>query len=149
MALEREIQALKASIEASYDDGDFERWKALVAPDYVCRNPAAPHPLTADEVARRIGELRAAFPDLSVRVEDLFGEGDRAVARVVLRGTHRGPFLGVPPTGNRVEVGWIEIDRFENGKIAETWYWIDMLGLLHQIGATTRVPAQPDQLQPA
>ncbi len=39
------------------------------------------------------------MPDLAFFVEDLFAEGDRVVFRVMIRGTHQGPFMGVAPTG--------------------------------------------------
>lgn len=47
-------------------------------------------------------EAREAFPDLSIAVEDVMVEGDRVAARVTMRGTHRGEFQGIEPTGKRV-----------------------------------------------
>ena len=51
--------------------------------------------------------LRASFPDLKMRIEDSIAEGDKAVVRVVLEGTHSGDGLGVPATGRRVRVAGI------------------------------------------
>ena len=48
-------------------------------------------------------------------------EDDRVAARVVMRGTHRGEFQGIGPTGKRVEVRAIDMFRVENGKIVEHW----------------------------
>jgi predicted ester cyclase len=52
----------------------------------------------------------------------------------VLRGTHRGEFMRVPPTGNLIQVGAVDIARFEGGKVVEQWGQTDLLGLMHQIG---------------
>lgn len=50
-------------------------------------------------------------------------------------GTHDGPLVGVEPTGEQVELTAIEIDRFEDGKLIETWSQSDQLGLVEQVGA--------------
>jgi predicted ester cyclase len=42
---------------------------------------------------------REAFPDLRVQLEDAVAEGDKVVARFTTTGTHRGAFMGLPPTG--------------------------------------------------
>jgi len=61
-------------------------------------------------------------------------EGDKVVSRGTLRGTHRGEFQGIPPTGKRIEVTWISIDRIADGKIAEHRVEQDNLGMLQQLG---------------
>ena len=77
----------------------------------------------------------AAFPDVRFTVEDLIAEGDRVVARLTQCGTHYGMFLGLPPTGKRVQITGIEIFRFAGGKIVEHWNNYDDLGLFQQLGA--------------
>jgi predicted ester cyclase len=74
-------------------------------------------------------------------VEDLIANGDKAVARVTVTGTHKGEFIGVPPTGTRVDVQLIDIMRFDGaGLVCEHWGVADMLSLLQQLGV---VPAGP------
>jgi len=82
------------------------------------------------------GQIFGAFPDLYITIEDLLAEGDRVVNRWTGRGTHRGDFMGVPPTGKPVTITSIDIYRLEAGKIAEEWASADLLGILRQIGAT-------------
>lgn len=91
--------------------------------------------------------VRAAFPDSHHAVEDLIAEGDKVVTRFTWRGTHRGAFMGVPPTGRRVEVGGIWIHRLEGGRIVEgrEWGQVDWLGLLRQLGAPTDGAAPADR----
>ncbi len=50
-------------------------------------------------------------------------------------GTHRGPFMGIPPTGKTVRIDLIDIVRVEDGRIAEHWNVVDQLGLMRQLGA--------------
>ena len=74
------------------------------------------------------------FPDLSVVVEELITVGDRAIIRLLWRGTHTGPYSGVPPTGKPVQVRVVSIWRFENGRAIETWTVQDQFALLQQVG---------------
>jgi steroid delta-isomerase-like uncharacterized protein len=82
-----------------------------------------------------------AFPDWTVTVDDILAEGDKVVARATGQGTHRGEYMGIPPTGKVVMVSWIAIYRVANGKLAEHWQHIDELGLRQQLGATLTVAA--------
>lgn len=77
----------------------------------------------------------AAIPDLSASVEDLVIAGDRVVGRFVYRGTHTGDFMGIPASGNAVEMRSIDIWRVENDVFAEHWDEINALQLFQQMGA--------------
>ena len=66
-------------------------------------------------------------------------------ARVAFRGTHRGEFQGIPPTGKEVAFSSIEIDRMVDGKVQEHWFELDQLGLMRQLGA---IP-EPEQSEEA
>lgn len=78
--------------------------------------------------------LKTAMPDLHATVEDIFAEGDTVASRVVMTGTHTGPFMGVPPTGKRLRAEEFGIFRVENGKVAETWGVFDRVSLFGQLG---------------
>jgi predicted ester cyclase len=77
--------------------------------------------------------FRAAFPDLHVTVEGQVAEGDWAVMRLVFHGTHLGEFMGVAPTGKKVEFATIVMNRYEGGKSVENWGLHDFHGLLRQL----------------
>jgi predicted ester cyclase len=81
------------------------------------------------------GSFVEAFPDLRLTVEDIFSGGNMVAARVSFRGTHHGEFQGIPPTGKEVAFSSIEIDRMVEGKVAEHWFEMDLLGLMGQLGA--------------
>lgn len=77
-----------------------------------------------------------AFPDYRSEIEDAFAEGDRVVIRWRSRGTHRGEFQGIAPTGREIVVTGITISRFADGKIAESWVGFDTQDLIRQLGVT-------------
>ncbi len=78
---------------------------------------------------------RGAFPDVHFTIEAQIAEGDKVATRWTATGTNTGSFNGMPPTGRRVTISGISIERFEDSKIAETWVNWDFLGMLQQIGA--------------
>ena len=82
--------------------------------------------------------LLAAYPDAHFPVDELIVEGEKAVVRHSMRGTHRGTFQGIPPTGKAVTVSAIVQFRLVGNKVAETWLNADFLGMLQQLGV---VPA--------
>ena len=80
-----------------------------------------------------------AFPDGHWTIEDQIAEGDKVTTRYTGRGTHRGEFLGVPPTGKQASWTGIEIDRIEEDKIVETWLIADLLGMMQQLGVIPQI----------
>ena len=75
-----------------------------------------------------------AFPDVKATVEDLLADGDKVVALVSYRGTQRGAFRAISPTGKPISVMGINIFRIVNGKMVEHWGLADRLSALQQLG---------------
>jgi steroid delta-isomerase-like uncharacterized protein len=113
----------------------------LLAPDYTVHYAGNP-PMDRDGFLQFLGALRSAFPDLAVTVEDLLAEGDEVAVRWTWGGTHQGPFLGIPPTGEAVSGSGIGLFRIANGRIVEDFVQEDTFGLMQQLGAIG-VPARP------
>ena len=101
--------------------GQCERaTRDLVAPSAIVRVPWGRF-TGPGGVKRLSARLRAAYPDLRIAVEDLVADGDRVAARWRLRGTQRGEFLGVPPTGRPETLQGMSLFRLADGRIVETW----------------------------
>jgi steroid delta-isomerase-like uncharacterized protein len=121
--------------------GDVDGFGELVADDFVEHQGGPGFPPTKEGTLEFFRMLLAAFPDVRMDVEELIASGDKTVARVRVTATHQGEFMGVPPTGHRVEMALVDIMRFDDaGRVCEHWGVADMLSLMQQIGA---VPAGP------
>jgi predicted ester cyclase len=107
----------------------------VLAPGYIAHAPGLPGPLDLEAWSQFTASFVEAFPDLRLTVEDIFSGGNMVAARVAFRGTHRGEFQGIPPTGKEVTFSSIEIDRMVDGKVQEHWFEMDLLGLMGQLGA--------------
>ena len=89
----------------------------------------------AEAAKQEAADFRRGFPDVVSTIDDLIAEGDKVVARWRSRATHRGDYMGMPPSGKEVQIMGISVYRIEEGKIAESWMVEDQFGLLRQIGA--------------
>lgn len=86
------------------------------------------------ETNQFLSQYLNAFPDAQATVEDLLADGDKVVARVSIRATHKGTFRGIAPTGKPITVMGINIFRIANGKLVEHWGLTDRLTVLQQVG---------------
>jgi steroid delta-isomerase-like uncharacterized protein len=80
-------------------------------------------------------QIRSAFPDVCIDVDDAVIEGDRAAARLTVTGTHTGEGLGLPPTGRPVAIMGMAFIRVRNGQMVEAWNVFDFQGLTAQLTA--------------
>lgn len=87
-----------------------------------------------ERVERGSAAITEAFPDLRTAEADSVKEGDRVAFRWLLIGTHEGEFMGVAPTGRRVEAMGMDIVRLADGEIVEHWGEFDAVGLLRRMG---------------
>jgi len=137
------IEANKAVVERLFADDLSEPDRAaaaraadqIVAPEFVDHTnpPELKHGLESHKTI--VALFRTSFPDMRWTIEDVVAEGDRVVARTTMRGTHRGEFFGIAPTGREVVYPGIHILRLAGGKVAEHWGSNDDLGLMRQLGA--------------
>lgn len=119
----------------TWDKRDFEAWKQMHAPEYVYYSPSnSVKPLTIEETIEMGRTFFNSFPDAYNSIEELITVGDKVITRWVLRGTHKGEFVGIPATGNRVENTGIMISRILNGKVIEDREDYDSLSLMQQLG---------------
>jgi steroid delta-isomerase-like uncharacterized protein len=126
-------------VDAFWNRGDFRAADDLMAADAVIHEPVAGGPADLKGLAQAI---RSAFPDWHSTVEEMIVEGDRVAERWTGRGTHRGAFQGIAPTGTRVEVPGVVFYRIAGGKIVEFRGSFDRMRLLQQLGAMP-APASP------
>jgi steroid delta-isomerase-like uncharacterized protein len=85
--------------------------------------------------------MHQAFPDLHWSTEEQIAEGNKVVTRFIWTGTHKGEFMGIPPTGKSVRVKGIVIDEFEDGMMFRSRILSDDLGMMQQLGLIPPPPS--------
>ncbi len=122
-------------LEEIFAGGNLELVDELFAPNFVLHDPSVLQEVRGLEALKQyITMYRTANPDTRFAGEDQIAEGDRVVTRWTGQGTHQGELMGIPPTGARVTVTGISIDRIAGGRIEETWVSYDALGMMQQLG---------------
>ena len=120
--------------QQAFNQGDLAVADELVSIDVATHIASWGVPASRLGIKQLIANLRSAFPDLHITVQDEIGEGDKFAALWKLRGTHQGAFFGHLPTSRPVEVQGFIFARVESGRIVECWIFIDQMGLLQQMG---------------
>jgi steroid delta-isomerase-like uncharacterized protein len=140
MSVSDHKELLKKAAQAFNKIDDRSGWYSFHA-ESVRAHGLGPEALDKAGMKGFYTALWGGFPDLTLKIEDLVGEGDKVVWRVTASGTHTGSFQGVPASGKSVTFGAHYTFRFEDNKIVERWSTIDRVALLVQIGAMS-LPAR-------
>jgi len=126
----------KRLVEEVFNNGNMRIFNEIFADNYLNHNMPVPGvPGTKEGFRQVVVATRQAFPDVHVNIEDMIAEDDLVVFHDTAQATSRGDFLGIPPTGKRLE--WTEIHflRIASDRIVEHWNNFDQLGILKQLGA--------------
>jgi steroid delta-isomerase-like uncharacterized protein len=137
MSAEENIQLMRRWFQEVWNEGRIQTVYDLLSPNAVARGQrgAEAEIRGPEEFAKFVQEIRGAFSDIQMKVEDVFGAGDKVVLRWSATMTHTGDGLGFPASGRTVRSRGITIARIVDGKIVEGWDNWDQLGMLEQIGA--------------
>lgn len=106
----------------------------LVHPEYVIHDREIANEMHGPELYKTLASMtREAFPDMEFTIHETVEEDDKVALRWTMTGTHDGPMGDMEPTGTQVEMPAVEINRFEDGQLVESWTQSDMLGLRQQL----------------
>jgi steroid delta-isomerase-like uncharacterized protein len=135
----------KAMVQRLYDEGinggKLELFDELLAEDVVEHEELPGFSSDRDGVKQFFEMLTGAFDGFKMDVEGIVADGDMASARVTMRGTHSGEFMGIPASGKTVAVPVADFFRVnDDGKVAEHWGVIDNLAMMQQLGV---IPEEP------
>lgn len=127
MSVEENIHILTRWFQEVWNEGKTETIYELLSLDAVAIGQAG------SGIELRGPEQFVPFVQ-RIRVEDVFGTGDKVALRWSGQMTHLGDALGIPATKNDVKLTGITMVHFANGKIVAGWDNWDQLGMLAQIG---------------
>jgi steroid delta-isomerase-like uncharacterized protein len=129
---------LRAVTRRFYDEvfteGNLDAIDELAHDDFVEHEEMPGLPPTKEGVRLFASAMLEAFPDLTVSVEDIIVEDNKAASRVRFSGTHRGEFMGIPPTNKKFDVQAIDIMAYRDGKATDHWGITDQMAMMTQLG---------------
>jgi len=96
------------------------------------------------DVKQFITDFLTAFPDWHITIDDMIAEGDKVAIILTERGTQKGTFQGIAPTGKQVKYTAINVYQIANGKIVGfTTDEGDLMPVLQQLGALVQATPPP------
>lgn len=133
--LDRNKQLALLANDEIWNRGHFDNLEEMFAEDFVEHFlPLGTRTEGLEALRESLVAHREAFPDWTEVVDLVVAEGDYVVLLYTSTGTNLGPFMGKPPTGNKIRIHEITIFRITGGKIAEQWLLPDILSLNQQLG---------------
>jgi steroid delta-isomerase-like uncharacterized protein len=126
-----ENKALIRRFFSAIESGNLQVLDEIVAEDYD--DHLAGQAPGRETLKKYFAGLRSAFPDLTLPISAIVAEGDRVAVLNSVRGTHKGEFIGLKPTGRRIDAMAFQLYRIENGQLAEHWEVADFALLMRQL----------------
>ena len=113
-------------------------WRERIAPTFKRHDPGLPFEVVGPAGVKRLADaLLPGIPDMELPIEDMVAEGEKVLARLRVRGTHKGELMGLPPTGRKIDIAVLDLFQIRDGKLIEHWALLDNLGMLRQLGVTS------------
>jgi steroid delta-isomerase-like uncharacterized protein len=113
---------------------NYDAFDEFVVPDFLDHDPIPGQLPGREGLKAAYKGFSDAFPDIWFTFEDLIAEGDMVVGRGVIEGTHKGPFLNLPPTNKTIKWTGTRMFRVRDGKVSEGWINFDLLTVFQQMG---------------
>ena len=136
MNTSKKEKVIRRYFEELFTQGQLHVIDELLHPSYVNHSPSPGLPPGRDGLRIVVPALRTAFPDLTYTIEELVIGVDAVATRTTLRGTHRGEFFGLSPTGRSFMVQQMTIERFEGDLIVAHYRVTDEASLMRQLTAS-------------
>ena len=134
MSVDKNKEVTRLTLEEVMNKSNLELIPSLFAPDYVHRAASGQEIRGHEGWKQTVIDAHAAFPDIHYTVDELIGDGDKVVCRFTGTGTFKGEYMGAAPNGKRFTSKAMFVNRFENGKVAETWSVSNPLITFQQLG---------------
>jgi steroid delta-isomerase-like uncharacterized protein len=132
---ERNKDLVRRAVTEIWNDGNYAELDEFITHDFTIHFATPEEQIRGMEGVKQFYiQLREAFPDIHFTIDAQIAEADKVVTQWTAKGTHKGVFRGIPPTGRKISMTSVDIDRFVDGKVVECWANMDELGLLRQLG---------------
>lgn len=132
-------ELVKRFVNELWNERRLDTADAIFAKDCVTHQlrsgaPADAVPRGPKAIKEHVAGWISSFPDLHFSIEQILSEGERVVMQLLMEGTHRGAWLGIPASGKKIQIRMFTIHRVVENKIVEDWVLVESLGLFQQLG---------------
>jgi steroid delta-isomerase-like uncharacterized protein len=136
MSVEQNKALVRQLVEEVINKGNVGLIDEIIAPDFAEHEVLPPGMPSGREAPKAMfSMLHSAFPDFHATIEQLVAEGDKVVLHMRWTGTHKGEFMGIPASGNSINLEIIDILGIAGGKFVAHWGVMDSMAMMQQLGA--------------
>jgi steroid delta-isomerase-like uncharacterized protein len=132
-----------------WSKGNLNVADELLASGCTLHDPIMGDTKGPDSLKAQVKEYRSAYPDLRFVIDDLIVSADKVFVRWTGTGTHKGPIMGVPPTGKTYAIEGMTSARLANGKILESYSQWDTVKFLQNLGVMPPLGVATTRTEPA
>jgi steroid delta-isomerase-like uncharacterized protein len=136
VSVEKNKTCIRRIVEEVYNKKNLEIIPELIDRNFIFRSPGVREVKGPEGFKRMVADEQSAFPDVRLTINDMVAEGDRMAVSFTYAGTHKGEFLGIPPTGKKFSLPIVILYRFKDGKEAEAVIFSNQLNWFRQIGVS-------------
>jgi steroid delta-isomerase-like uncharacterized protein len=130
-----------STLAVARNTSDFNGLDAVLSPNVVTSDPFSTMPMTSlDQLKQFFLGTHSAFPDFSMRYDDIWVSGERIFAHWTATGTQQGFWFDLEATGRNVTISGITVMKVESGKVTEQANYFDLLTIARQLGARLTMP---------
>ena len=135
MSVEGNKNLIRKFVDEVINTGNINEIEKYVSSNYTEIHEGKRYTLGINGAKEHIIGVRQTYPDLKLTVDQQIAEGDWVATCITARGTHKGSWLGIKPTGKQFSFTGVNIDKVEDGKITEHGGAANLLFQLLDIGA--------------
>lgn len=135
MNIEENKLIVRRFYEEVVNTGYIDKIEDLISPEYTEVSDGKRYTVGIGGAKAHIISVRETYPDLNISIERQIAEGEWVVTCITARGTHKGVWIGIKPTGKKVAFTGVNVDRIVEGKIVEHGGAANLLEPLLEIGA--------------
>jgi len=126
---------VKEYYETVVNTGDITHISKFISGDYSEIFQNEKYQLGIEGAIKHIIGVRETYPDLKLMIDFQIAEEDFVASSYTMTGTHLGKWMGIKPTGKKINVTGVNVDKIKNGKIVEHGGAANLFNALLDIGA--------------
>lgn len=133
MTVEQNKQVVIRFNNEFFGKGNTDITKEVFAENFVNHSAPPNSPTDIGPMVKFVTALHNGFSDISVEIQEIFGEGDKICVRKTITATHTGEFMGKPATDKKIVIHIMDIEVLKDGKITDRWNLSDLPQILQSL----------------
>ena len=112
-------EIVKYFYENIVSKNELDKLPKFISEDCILRIGESVTTIGLKGMKQHLVEVRKTYPDYTMKIIRQYSDGDYVISEFIMKGTHKGEFLGITPTNKILEITGVDIDKVIDGKIVE------------------------------